>query len=274
MSSKDDFAEGDKNLESETQDAPLRSEAASLQRGLAVLEMLAVRPDGATLRDITEKLQLPGASMLRIARTLVELGYLSRDERTKRFFLTNSFLLLGQPRATSRGLSECAISAMRRIRQVTGETTQLCCLIGDEMVILEQLLSVHPFKYSADLGARCPCYSSAPGKAHVAFLSAEEQETLVNRLQFKRFTAQTITSKRAFRIELERIRNQGYAVDRAEGLEGIHCVAAPVLDRHGSAVGSITIAGPSARIPEDEFESIGHVVREGARVASDEFNRQ
>lgn len=250
------------------------AEASSLQRGLAMLELLAERPSGATLREITDHLGVPGASGLRIARTLVELGYLTREADSKRFFLTNSFLLLGQPRTTSRGLTECAITAMRRIRQTTGETTQLCCLIGTEMVILEQLLSTHPFKYSADLGARCPCYSCAPGKALVAFLPNIEQDETINRIQFKRFTENTITSKRALRQELDRIRERGFAVDRAEGLAGIHCVAAPILDRHQSPVGAITIAGPSSRIPEDEFETLGQIVREGARQASDEFTRQ
>ena len=51
----------------------VRSEANSLQRGLAVLELLAARPDGTSLREITDQLELPGASVLRIARTLVEL---------------------------------------------------------------------------------------------------------------------------------------------------------------------------------------------------------
>ncbi len=249
------------------------TEAGNLQRGLAVLEMLAKRPDGATLREISDQLALPGASTLRIARTLVELGYLSREEASKRFFLTNSFLRLGQPPTASRGLSECAITAMRRIRQTTGETTQLCCLVGTEMVILEQLLSLHPFKYSADLGARCPCFSCAPGKALVAFLPDVEQDETVNRIQFKRFTENTITSKREFRNELARIRERGFAVDRAEGMAGIHCIAAPILDRHQSPVGAITIAGPSSRIPEDEFEVLGQIVREGARQASDEFTR-
>jgi DNA-binding IclR family transcriptional regulator len=251
-----------------------RAEVTSLQRGLAVLELLSARPDGATLREITDQLGLPAASVLRIARTLVDLNYLSRDDRTKRFYLTNRFLLLGQPRTPLRGFAESAIPAMRRIRQVTGETTQLCCLIGVEMVIIEQLLSVHPFKYSADLGARCPCYSCAPGKAIIAFLPETDQQSIVNRLQFKRFTANTITSRRAFRKELKQIRDAGFAVDRAEGLEGIHCAAAPILDRQGTAVGAITIAGPSSRIPEDEFEVIGQIVREGARQAGDEFNRQ
>lgn len=251
-----------------------RSEVTSLQRGLDILELLAARPDGATLREITDQLQLPGASVLRIVRTLVELSYLSRDERTKRYFPTNRFLLLGQPRTPARGLTECAIPAMRRIRQATGETTQLCCLIGIEMVIIEQLLSIHPFKYSADLGARCPCYSCAPGKALVAFLPEDEQADTIDRIQFKRFTASTITSKRAFRQELAQIRQQGFSVDRAEGMDGIHCAAAPILDRHGISVGAITIAGPSSRIPEDEFQVIGQIVKEGARQAAEEFNQQ
>ena len=254
-------------------ESPSRSEATSLQRGLAVLEVLASRPDGMALRDITDQLQLPGASVLRLVRTLVDLGYLSREEGTKRYFLTNRFLRFGQPPTPSRGFSESAIAAMRRVRQATGETTQLCCLIGMEMVIIEQLLSVHPFKYSADLGARCPCYSCAPGKAIIAFLPEEEQDTLINQLQFKRFTANTITTKRGFRQELIQIRELGYAVDRAEGLDGIHCAAAPILDRHGIPIGAITIAGPSSRIPEDEFQVIGEIVKEGARQAAAEFNQ-
>ncbi len=251
----------------------VRSEANSLQRGLAVLEMLSARPDGTTLREITDQLELPGASVLRITRTLVDLGYLSREEGTKRYFLTNRFLLLGQPSMPSRGLAECAIGAMRQIRQTTSETTQLCCLIGTEMVILDQLLALHAFKYSADLGARCPCYSCAPGKVLVAFLPTDERDDLVSRIEFKRFTTTTITSKLAFRRELDQIRERGFAVDRAEGLEGVHCIAAPIFDRHASPVAAITITGPSHRIPEEKFDGIGKIVRDGARLASEEFNR-
>jgi IclR family acetate operon transcriptional repressor len=250
-----------------------KAESNSLKRGLALLHLLAQRPNGATLREITDELTLPGASVLRLARTLVELGYLSREEGTKRYFLTNSFLRLGQPRTESRGLSECAIAAMRTVRQATGETTQLCCLIDVEMVIIEQLLSVHPFKYAADLGARCPCFSCAPGKAILAFLPEDECEATINRLSFKRFTPTTIVSKRGLRDEIAVIRKVGYSLDRAEGMPGIHCVAAPILDRHGIAVAAITIAGPSSRVREDEFEVLGQIVKEGARQASSEFSR-
>ena len=250
-----------------------KSQAPNLQRGLAVLEFLSQESEGATVTQLSEQLNFPTASAFRIANVLVDLGYLSREPRTKKFFLTNRFLLLGQPQSQGRSLHECAIGPMRTIRDATAETTQLCCLIGTEMVMIEQLLSTQPFKYSVDIGARCPCYSNAPGKAIIAFLPEQEREQLVNRIKFKKFTANTITNKTEFQKELTTIREQGYSVDRAEGLEGIHCIAAPIFDRHHQPVAAITIAGPSSRIPEDEWEVTAEIVKAGARLATEEFKR-
>lgn len=248
-----------------------KSQAPNLQRGLAVLEFLSQKPEGATVTQLSEQLQFPTASVFRIANVLVDLGYLSREPRTKTYFLTNRFLLLGQPQSQGRSLHECAIGPMRTIRDATAETTQLCCIIGTEMVMIEQLLSTQPFKYSVDIGARCPCYSNAPGKAIIAYLPESEREQLISRIKFKKFTPTTITNKTDFLAELNTIRDQGYAVDRAEGLAGIHCIAAPVFDRHDHPVAAITIAGPSSRIPEDEWEVTAEIVKEGARLASEEF---
>ncbi|MAT13969.1 MAG: transcriptional regulator, IclR family protein [Planctomyces sp.] len=251
-----------------------KSQAPNLQRGLAVLEFLAREPEGATVTQLSDQLNFPTASVFRIANVLVDLGYLSREASSKKFFLTNRFLMLGQPQSNGRSLHECAIGPMRTIRDATAETTQLCCIIGTEMVMIEQLLSTHPFKYSVDIGARCPSYSTAPGKAIMAFLEEPERESLVNKIRFKKFTANTITNKHDFHKELASIRKQGYAVDRAEGLEGIHCIAAPIFDRHHYPVAAITIAGPSSRIPEDEWEVTAQIVKEGARVATEEFKQQ
>lgn len=244
-----------------------------LIRGLALLEHLARTPAGLTLSDLAGQLDLPVASVLRLGRSLEKLGYVDRDPATRRFTLTNKFLRLGQPTAGERALSECALEPMRAIRRATGETVQLCCRIDTDMVILEQLLATQPFKYSADIGARCPVYSCAPGKALVAFLPDEERAELVGRLRFRRFTPTTITSRAAFLGELAEIRRAGYAVDRAEGLQGIHCVAAPILDRHGHATAALTIAGPADRIPADEFATIGRIVVAEAHRAAAAFHR-
>lgn len=244
-----------------------------LQRGLAVIELLARNPLGRTLSELSDELGVPAATVFRIGNTLETLGYVDRDPTTKRFTLTTKLMHLAQPATSERQLSECAIEPMRSVRRATGETTQLCCLIDTDIVIVEQLLATHAFKYSADIGARCPTYSSAPGKAIAAFLPATDRNQLVGRLKLKRFTPTTITTKAAFRDELARIREAGFAVDRAEGMLGIHCVAAPILDRHGAAIAALTIAGPADRIPEDEFASFGAAVVDAAKQTATAFDR-
>ena len=255
-----------------TESQRLASSSPSLERGLAMLEHLSKHPLGRTLSELAAALEAPAASVLRMGRSLEELGYVDRDLTTKRYSLTNKFLRLGQPVTGDRGLSECAIGPMREIRRATGETTQLCCLIDTDMVIVEQLMSTHPFKYSADIGARCPLQSCAPGKAIAAFLPDDEREALVDRIRFRRFTDRTIVTKRGLNAEFASIRERGYAVDRSEGLIGIHCVATPILDRHQVAVAAITIAAPADRLREDEFDSIGQLMRKAARPACEALN--
>lgn len=244
----------------------------NLQRGMAVLEYLATNNRAATITELAERLDYPTASVYRITSALAGMGYLARDPASKRYTLTNQMLLLGQPHGRGRGLVESALPAMRGLRKATGETTQLCCMVDRDAVVLEQLLAIHPFKYSVDLGARCPVYSCAPGKAMVAALPDEDRVELIARLRFKKFTETTITSRAVFEKEMAIAARDGFAIDRAEGLEGIHCIAAPILDRNGHPVGAITIAGPSSRIKRADFKRLGGIVTEASAAAEQTYN--
>jgi DNA-binding IclR family transcriptional regulator len=243
----------------------------ALQRGLAMIEFLAGLPGGATLSELAAELDISIASVFRLAGGLEELGYIRRDEKTKRYAVTQKLLLLGQPHSGSRSLAECAIEPMRRILAATGETTQLCCLAEADCVILEQLPSLHPFKYIVDLGSRVPIHCCAPGKAILAFLPDAALDTILPLLKFEKHTERTIASREALLVELERVRSCGYALDCGEHFDGIHCVAAPLLDRHGHTIAAITIAGPATRIPKDRFEEFGRVIIGEANEAARRF---
>lgn len=243
----------------------------ALQRGLAMLERLAGMPDGATLSELAADLQISLASVFRLAGGLEELGYVRRDARTKRFAVTQKLLLLGQPHSGQRSLVESAIEPMRRILAATSETTQLCCLAGAECVILEQLPALHPFKYIVDLGSRVDSHCCAPGKAMLAFLPEDALDAVLDQMTLEKHTSRTITSRHAMLVELERIRACGYALDHGEHFDGIHCVAAPLLDRHGHTVAAITIAGPSTRISAERFEEFARVIVAETHRASQAF---
>jgi len=247
------------------------SGAPALQRGLAVLELLSGREDGATLSEISGSLKLSPASVFRITGVLEDAGYVRRDESSRRFSLTRKLLLLASPRHEGRSLVECAIPAMRDVLAKTGETVQLCTLVDHECVIIEQLPSTHPFKYIVDLGSRPPVHCCAPGKAMLAFLDPEARAGAIKAIRLARFTDSTITQPREFAAALDHVRRCGFAVDRGEHFEGIHCVAAPLLDRLGQPVAAITIAGPSSRITARRFAALGALMMSAAAEASNRY---
>ena len=224
------------------------SQVPALQRGLAILELLAARDGGATLSEISAELGLSPATVFRITGVLEETGYVRKEESSRRFALTKKLLLLARPQHEGRSLVECALPAMREVLRFTGETVQLCTLADAECVMIEQLPSLHPFKYIVDIGSRPPVYCCAPGKAMLAHLPELELQPLMKAIKLIKHTEHSLVTKRAFLEELTAIRRKGYGVDHAEHFEGIHCVAAPILDRMGHPVhAAITIrTGPSA----------------------------
>lgn len=244
------------------------AQVPALMRGMRVLELLAEHPEGMSLVEIAAGLHLPVNSTQRIGLTLCAMGYAHRDPISKRFFLTSKLLSVGCRGLGEYSLVERSLEVMRELRDAVRETVLLGVLNGDEVVCVEQVLSLHAFKFMVDPGLRAPLHSSAPGKALWAFLPESQRETLLARLQLEPLTAHTITSREVMARELDRVRKLGYATDREEGLEGCHCVAAPVLDPHAYPLASIWVSGPSHRLTEAMFPEVGKLVVEHvARVS-------
>ena len=244
------------------------SQAPALQRGLAVLEFLAGREEGATLSEISAALGLSPASCFRLTGVLEDSGYVLREDASRRFRLSRKLLLLGQPQHEGRSLVESCLPAMREVLALTGETVQLCCLAEHECVMIEQLPSTHPFKYIVDLGSRPPIHCCAPGKAMLAHLDEAALNATLDAIAFTAHTPRTLASREAFVESFPKIRERGFAVDQGEHFEGIHCVAAPLLDRHGHPVAAITIAGPSSRIQARRFTELGRIMKQAAAQAA------
>jgi len=241
------------------------SSAPGTERTLAMLELLGQYPKGLNLTEIARALKLPMNTVFRSANVLLEWGYLERIAEGKRFVLTNKLFELAQPRVREKSLSVCALPAMRQLRDATGETVQLTVIISHKATMIEQCLSTQPLKVSSSMGLCVPMYSCAPGKAALSCYSDLELNHYLGSVKLKQFTPNTLASRDKLLPELALARRVGYAVDRAEGLEGIHCVAAPVLDEQRTLVAAVTIIAPAFRLPEARFVSLGEVCKQAAR---------
>jgi len=246
-----------------------RYSVPNLERALSILELLSAAPSGMSLSELAAALAIPTNSVFRISRTLEDRGYLERHEASKRFFLTQKLLRLScGPAAGERSLTECALEAMRALREETLETVLLGTLAGAEGVVLEQVAGRHPFRFCVDVGVRFPLHTAAPGKAMLAALPEQEAETILARMPFSHFNARTITDRAKFRLELERTRLNGYGVDEGEEREGAHCIGAVILNRQRRPAGAVWLTGPSSRVPASEFPRLGQLAQEAARQIS------
>lgn len=238
--------------------------APGTERTLAILELLGRHRAGLSLTEIARELDLPVNSVFRITGTLHSRGYLQRREDDKRFVLTNKLFDLSRPMVREKSLVVCALESLKWLRDETGETTQILASVNHKMTVLEQCISSQPIKVSSTVGLQVPMYSCAPGKAVLAHLPSAELEKFFAAVDLKQYTPTTLATQISLETDLVKTRKRGFATDIAEGLEGIHCVAAAILDEYHYPVAAITVMSPSFRLKRDQFDQAGKLCLEAA----------
>jgi DNA-binding IclR family transcriptional regulator len=243
----------------------------ALDRALTILELLAKQPDGMRMREIAEKLELPANSVFRITGVLEERGYLLREGDDMRYRLSRKLLSLGYAAIGEDKLLEHSLDVMQLLRDETQETVLVGVRADTQGIVLEQVASTQPIKFLVDPGTHFPLHTAAPGKVFVAFLPPVEREALLKRMKFPRFNERTLDSRAKFEAEIEDVLAQGYGLDRAEEIEGLHCVAAPIFNHRGYPIASIWVTGPSFRFPAADLPRIGVKVAAAAERISQRF---
>lgn len=239
-----------------------------LERTLSLIELLSKNKNGLSISEIARILDAPKNSIFRITGTLYQYGYLNRDEKTKSFKLSRKFIDTGLSAIGNQDLIEDSIDIMREIRDTTKETTLLGIILGEEGLITNQLPSNQRIKLTAEVGMNFNLHSSAQGKAYLAFLPENERNDLIGKIDFKKYTEQTITSKSKLLRELSEIKEQGFAIDYEEEFEGVNCVGAAILDYKAYPIAVIWVTCPSYRFTEQNKAEMSKIVKEKAETIS------
>ena len=251
-----------------------RYHVPNLERALHLLEFLASEPAGMGISDLARRLELPKNSVFRIVSTLHSHGYLVRDPSGRTFSLSRKLLALGYAAVGEANLVTHALDAMRELRDRTGETILLGTLLDTQGIILEQVMSRSPIRFVVDVGHRFPLHTAAPGKAMVAFLPTAERDALLERIPYPRFNERTLTSRTTYARALAVVRKRGYALDRAEEIEGLHCVAAPIFNHRAYPCAAVWLTAPAYRLPVAEFARVASEVAATAAIISARFGYQ
>lgn len=255
-------------LESNTLNGEERAASPGADRALLMLEVISKAGEkGLTASEIARLLELPNNSTSRIADTLQARGFVERRGEERRYFVTGKLLDLARPRVGDRSFTVAAFEPLCQLRDLTGETAQLCVRSQNKCVVIEQVASRQPVKVLGEIGFRVPLYSCAPGKAMLAALPTAELSAYFKSVTLKQFTPTTRATRELLMSDLKDAQRTGYTLDRSEGMEGIHCVGAAILDGNGYPLGGITVIGPAFRLREEHFDVVGrHCVAIAAEI--------
>ena len=231
----------------------------SLERAFGLLEVIAAHRGAMSLSELATSSGLPPPTLHRLARTLVDLGYL-RQEPSRRYALGPRLFLLAE--SSTMMLNAVALPHLSHLVDEIGETANLAMLDGDQVAYVAQAPGRHSMRMFTEVGRRVQPHCTAVGKALLAATTDEEVRALLQRTGLPRHTAHTVTDPDEFLAQLGRVRDSGYAMDEGEQEVGVRCIAVKVPE--STLPLAISVSGPAPRMTDDLVGDAFPVLRAAA----------
>ena len=228
----------------------------ALGRGLQILEAFSEQSPSLSLTEIASTVGLDKSTVFRSVYTLENLGYLERDPETKRYRPGLKVLRLGFGVLNSLEMTQIARPYLKALSAKCGETTNMTIRDGKEIVYVVRNKTQQVVSINLQLGSRLPVYCASMGKAQLMDLSRDELRDLLGEGPYPVMGPNTITTLDALVAELDKVRQQGYAINDEEMALGLRSVAAPVREASGQVAAAINISVPSARVSRQEMEMV------------------
>jgi len=248
------------------ENAPRRAGGVhSLERACAILETLADAGGTLGLSQIATRVDLPLPTTHRFVRTLVDVGYL-RQEPSRQYSLGPKLIWLGE--CSTHMLGSWARPYLSDLVDSLGESANLATLEGDQIVYVGQVQSRKSMRMFTEVGRRVSPHCTAVGKALLAQVDPADVQALLSRTGMEAVTENTITDPDVLAIQLEQVRERGYAMDEEEQELGVRCVAVAVSGAPSRI--ALSVSGPAPRMTDDLVaRAVPHLTEAARRLADD-----
>lgn len=232
-------------------------------KALRVFEAVALSPQPVTLSDIAELVDIDKSTTYRMLNTLMEAGYIVRDEPSKRYSLSYKLVALSRNLLAENEISRVCRQVLEELTYITHETVHLNVLDGHQTILIQKVKGTQLVNVDFQIGDRSQLHCTSIGKVLLAFQDIRFIEEMIA-AGLPQIASNTITDPSEFRTELHRIRSQGYAIDDHEFADSMRCIAAPIFE-HGSCVRmGISISGPDGRFTYEKLDELKPPLLEAA----------
>lgn len=236
-------------------------------RTVEILKMVSKKTNGTTLDDICKALDMPKTSAYDIVTTLAQLGMINVEKGQKQSYTIGlAAYRIGISYTNNLDVISTIEPELKAFSREVGKTVFFGVCSDHEVVYICKSEPENPIITTATVGTKNPMYCTSLGKAILAYGDEDLREHILSRISFRKMTDRTIGTREELLGELEKVRNQGYALDAREMEEHMECAGAPIFGRDGSVIGAISVS--SLYKPTEDYQALGRQVCEKAKEVS------
>jgi DNA-binding IclR family transcriptional regulator len=207
--------------------------------------------NGCTVTELATELDLAKSTVHTYLTTLERKEYVIRKENE--YYLSLKFLDHGMYTMRQNKIASIARPILEQTADETGEVVWLIVEEHGRAVYLDRAKGDKAVQTSGHRGLRTYLHFLAAGKCILANMDNEAVERIIDRHGLPAQTANTITERDPLFEELQRVRDQGYAYNKAEEVNGVHAIGAPI-SQNGTVYAGVSICGPTARLQDTEYD--------------------
>ncbi|MEA2293805.1 MAG: hypothetical protein QOE86_1444 [Solirubrobacteraceae bacterium] len=141
---------------------------------------------------------------------------------------------------------------MQALCDELGETVNLVSLRGTDAVFVDSVETRRPLRVAGRDGVVLPAHAVSAGKALLATLSVAALRELYADEALTPLTERTLRTRTALEVQLEIVRQRGYAVNIGESERGITAAACAIPGRAAGERLAIAVSAPSSRVHDDD----------------------
>ena len=239
----------------------------SVDRALTILAILA-RLGQAGVTEIAVELGVHKSTAFRLISTLEVHELVEQTEERGKYRLGLGLVRLAGASTARLDVVQEARPLCRKLAAECGETVNVAVLSDRAALYVDQASGGSSLPSHNWVGQHIPLHATSNGKVLLSGLESDEVDRRVD--QLPAYTDRTITDRRRLHEELSCVRERGYAIAIDELELGLTALAAPVHSAHGDVVASVSVSGPSYRMPEPRVAELVALAIE----AADEVSRR
>jgi IclR family transcriptional regulator, acetate operon repressor len=235
----------------------------SVRRAVSILKSFTDSRSEWTLMDLAREVGLNKTTTFRLLSALESEGMVARSPETGAYRLGPSVIALGGVATRSNTLRTAGLAELQRVARETGEAVTLEVLVGNEVLIIEEVASARLVSSSQSVGTRHPAHATSTGKVLLSEMNEAERQAALP-LPLASVTARTITDWAALSKELDEVRVRGYAQALEELESAYAAVSVPVRNHDGRILAAICVGGPVTRLGSDRLSEVADMLKEAA----------